>query len=236
MLESCGMDEHQIILASNSPRRQQLITLGGWKFRVWPANIDEGRFTGEAPDKYVFRVAEAKAGAVTKAVTALQEPGFPSNVLVLAADTTVADGDEILGKPDGPQDARRMLRQLRGKTHQVYTALVLISLIDGKLSKDLCVTQVPMRNYFNEEIDAYVDSSDPLDKAGAYAIQNPDFHPVDTLMGCYASVMGLPLCHLVRTLRQFDVFPQTDVPKACQAALSYDCPVFAAILRGEQVG
>ncbi len=232
MLESGRMDDRQIILASNSPRRRQLLMLGGWKFQVQPADIDESRFSGEAPGSYVMRVAEAKA----RAVAALEGPAFPTNGLILAADTTVADGDDILGKPDGPQDARRMLRQLRGKVHQVYTALVLISLDDGRLLRDLCMTQVPMRDYSNEEIDTYVDSGDPLDKAGAYAIQHPGFHPVDTLMGCYASVMGLPLCHLVRTMRKFNVIPQPDVPKACQAAMSYDCPVFAAVLRGEPVG
>ena len=226
------MDDRVIILASNSPRRLQLLSLGGWKFQIWPASIDESRLPGEAPEQYGLRVAEAKA----RAVIASDGSAFPANGLVLAADTIVIDGDELLGKPAGQADAGRMLRQLRGKPHRVCTALVLISVDNGRVVRDLCMTRVPMRNYSDEEISAYVASGDPLDKAGAYAIQHLGFHPVNNLMGCYASVMGLPLCHLVRALRQFDVAPQIDVPKACQAELDYDCPVFAAVLRGEQVG
>jgi predicted house-cleaning NTP pyrophosphatase (Maf/HAM1 superfamily) len=93
-----------------------------------------------------------------------------------------------------------------------------------------------MRNYSDEEIDAYVLSGDPLDKAGAYAIQNSRFHPVQAMKGCYASVMGLPLCHLLRVLRKMDVQPDADIPAACQSLLQYPCPVSSAILRGEQIG
>jgi hypothetical protein len=93
-----------------------------------------------------------------------------------------------------------------------------------------------MRNYSDEEIDAYVFSGDPLDKAGAYAIQHPDFHPVESMTGCYASVMGLPMCHLVRVLRKLDVTPNGDVPANCQIYLHYQCPVSRRILSGEQAG
>ncbi len=87
-----------------------------------------------------------------------------------------------------------------------------------------------MRNYREDEIDEYVASGDPLDKAGAYAIQHAGFHPVDGLKGCYANVMGLPLCHLVRSLSHFGVHPLVDVPSVCQGAFHYDCPVFMSIL------
>lgn len=93
-----------------------------------------------------------------------------------------------------------------------------------------------MRDYSEEEIDAYLLTGDSLDKAGAYAIQHSRFQPVEKLSGCYASVMGLPLCHLLRTLRQLDLPPVADVPTACQTYLDYQCPVSSAILRGEQVG
>ena len=93
-----------------------------------------------------------------------------------------------------------------------------------------------MRDYGDEEIDAYVASGDPLDKAGAYGIQHQKFHPVERMSGCYASVMGLPLCHLTRTLRSFDIAPLTDIAARCQSWLNYDCPISAAVLRGEQVG
>ena len=92
-----------------------------------------------------------------------------------------------------------------------------------------------MRNYSDEEIDAYVQSGDPLDKAGAYAIQHPHFHPVENLAGCFASVMGLPLCRLTYLLEQFDIIPEPSVGMRCQADLEYDCPISDAILHGESV-
>jgi predicted house-cleaning NTP pyrophosphatase (Maf/HAM1 superfamily) len=90
-----------------------------------------------------------------------------------------------------------------------------------------------MRPYRDDEIEAYVASGDPLDKAGAYAIQHTGFHPVEALAGCYASVMGLPLCHLTRLLRRLDASPKTDIAAECQAHLQYGCPVYASILDGQ---
>jgi len=104
---------------------------------------------------------------------------------------------------------------------------------DGNLLTDVCVTDVPMRNYSDEEIHAYVATGDPLDKAGAYAIQHADFNPVIDMQGCYASVMGLPLCHVTRLLREMDIEPGADLPANCQSFLNYACPAFARILRGE---
>jgi len=129
-----------------------------------------------------------------------------------------------------------MLKSLRGHTHQVYSALAVLRMRDERLITDLCVTDVPMRNYSDEELEAYVLTGDPLDKAGAYAIQHPGFHPVENMKGCYASVMGLPLCHLIRVLRMLGVPVDTDIPAACQSLLKYQCPVSPAILRGEQIG
>jgi predicted house-cleaning NTP pyrophosphatase (Maf/HAM1 superfamily) len=93
-----------------------------------------------------------------------------------------------------------------------------------------------MRNYTDAAIEAYVQSGDPLDKAGAYAIQHPQFQPVESMSGCFASVMGLPMCHLVRLLARMDISPNANVPANCQTSLHYSCPVSSAILRGEQVG
>lgn len=129
-----------------------------------------------------------------------------------------------------------MLCRLRGHTHQVYTGIAVLRMSDETLITDLCVTDVPMRAYGDGEIEAYVATGDPLDKAGAYAVQNPRFHPVEHLSGCYASVMGLPLCHLTRTLRQLDIVPRTDISAECQSALDYACPISSAVLRGEMVG
>jgi predicted house-cleaning NTP pyrophosphatase (Maf/HAM1 superfamily) len=126
-----------------------------------------------------------------------------------------------------------MLRALRGRTHQVYTAIALmdVSRHAGQPLSDLATTEVPMRNYADDEIAAYIASGDPLDKAGAYAIQHDGFHPVAELRGCFANVMGLPLCHLARALRAMKVEPIADVPTVCQSYLRYRCPVFADILQ-----
>ena len=217
-----------IILASNSPRRRQLLNWTGWTFQVSPVDIDETPYPGEAPDIYVSRLARAKAEARTK-------HSHPE-CLVLAADTIVADGQVLLGKPEGPDEAVDMLRRLKGRSHQVYTAIHLISTGDGRSTADRCCANVPMRAYTEDEIAAYVESGDPLDKAGAYAIQHAGFHPVEDFHGCFACVVGLPLCHLVRSMARLGFSPVHDVPTACQANLNYSCPVYKAVLRGEDVG
>jgi len=216
-----------LVLASNSPRRRQLITLTGWSFSVSAADVDESQQPGESPSAYVLRLAQAKA----RAVAAGCHPGQ----IVIGADTAVVDGEAILGKPRDAAEAGAMLRRLRGHTHQVYTGLAALRIDDGRLLTDLCATDVPMRAYGDEEIRAYVSTGDPLDKAGAYAIQHADFQPVESMSGCYASVMGFPLCHLVRLLRRFEVAPEADIPAECQNFLQYECPVSRSILSGEPV-
>lgn len=197
-------------------------------FSVAVSDVDESLREGEAPADYVLRLAEEKArAAMTKA--------RPQHIIV-AADTAVVDDKTILGKPSDRADAVEMLKGLRGHKHQVYTGLALINMRDGQLLTDLCVTDVPMRNYSDQEIEAYVESGDPLDKAGAYAIQHPRFQPVENMSGCFASVMGLPLCHLVRAMAKMGIMPGGDVPQNCQTHLHYQCPVSSAILRGGQVG
>lgn len=228
MLESQAVSEQPtLILASNSPRRQQLLALGGWSFQVSVADIDESQLPGEAPGDYVQRVADRKA---RKSAENVHDAS-----VILAADTAVVDGGDILGKPANEVDAVRMLKRLRGHTHQVYTGLALLRKCDDYALTDLTVTDVPMRDYSDEEIDAYVQSGDPLDKAGAYAIQHPRFHPVENLEGCFASVMGLPLCRLIYLMGQFNIHPESSVGIRCQAELQYDCPISSAILRGELV-
>ena len=197
-------------------------------FDVRPAYVDESRLPGEAPAAYVLRLAEEKARA--RAASAHHD------LTILGADTAVVDGDAILGKPNDMAEAVEMLRRLRRRTHQVYTGIAILRLSDGRLATDLCVTNVPMRDYSDDEIETYVATGDPLDKAGAYAIQNPIFHPVEKMAGCYASVMGLPLCHLTRSLHQLDIAPGTNISTECQSALKYACPISAAVLRGEMAG
>ena len=207
-----------------------MLALGDWTFNVIVADVDESvRPFGESPADYVLRLAETKARAITA----------HADQVILAADTTVVDGNDILGKPQDKVEAFAMLTRLRGRTHQVYTGVALLRLSDGLLLKELSVTDVPMRNYSDEEIDAYVQTGDPLDKAGAYAIQHPRFRPVAMpsqgragMSGCYAGVMGLPMCHVVRMMRKMDVAPNADVPMKCQTLLEYQCPVSSAILSG----
>ncbi|MBI3153690.1 MAG: septum formation protein Maf [Chloroflexi bacterium] len=220
-------EKNVLVLASNSPRRRQLLALGNWNFNVIVADVDETQLEGESPRDYVLRLARAKALAI--------QPRAESEAVIIGSDTTVVDGDSILGKPVDKEDAERMLKQLRGRTHQVYTGLALYRKRDGKTLTELSVTDVPMRNYSDEEIAAYIKTGDPMDKAGAYAIQHPDFQPVESMQGCYASVMGLPMCHVLRALKEFDIAPSADVPSACQSLLNYDCQVSPAILRGELI-
>jgi len=209
------------VLASNSPRRQQLVGLITLEFQVLPADVDETPLDGEPADRYVQRLAASKARCTGNQLD--------STVLVIAADTTVVDGNQILGKPVDNEDAERMLRQLRGRSHQVYTAIALLR--NEQLLVECCSTDVPMRNYSEAEMQVYIESGDPLDKAGAYAIQHTGFHPVDNLQGCYANVVGLPLCHLVRSLRKMAVALEIDVSAACKMTFDYDCPISEAILQ-----
>ena len=210
-----------ILLASNSPRRKELLGWTGLVFSVHAEDIDETVLEGESPCTYVSRLALQKAQAAAK-----RTPGK----LILAADTTVADGDEILGKPVDREDAKRMLLQLRGHVHWVHTALTLIDAEKSESISELCTTPVEMREYTNAELERYLDTNDPLDKAGAYAIQHSEFHPVIHMSGCYASVIGLPLCHLVRGLRKLGADDLSAIPTACQKNLRYDCPVTRQIL------
>jgi septum formation protein len=197
-------------------------------FSVSVSNVDESQRNGEPPAEYVLRLAETKA----RAAVANARPEH----IIIGADTAVVDGNRILGKPRDMQEATVMLQSLRGHAHQVYTALAILRMYDEELETELCITDVPMRDYSDDEIEEYVLTGDPLDKAGAYAIQHRGFHPAASMKGCYASVMGMPLCHLLRALRKMDVNPGADIPVACQSYLEYQCFVSRAILRGAQVG
>jgi len=214
-----------LVLASNSPRRKQLIALGGWVYRVEPAQVDENPLPAEDPLAYVLRLAQSKARAVA-------ERSLAEDV-ILAADTTVVDGGEILGKPSDRFEAEAMLRRLRGRQHQVFTALAVLRLSDNSLVTDWCVTDVPMRAYSDDEMQAYITTGDPLDKAGAYAIQHPGFKPVSELQGCFANVMGLPLCHVVRALEKLGIHTDENIPQLCQEELQYNCSFFRLVQRGE---
>lgn len=204
------------------------MALGNWIVSSCVPEVDETRLSGEAPADYVLRLAESKARAAIA--------GSPAAVVIAAADTVVVDGNDVLGKPADADHALRMLRQLRGRTHQVYTGLAVLDGTSRQLLTDVCVTNVPMRDYTDAELSTYVASGDSLDKAGAYGIQHAGFHPVREMAGCYASVMGLPICHLLRLLARLGAASQPELPDRCQAHLNYACPVSSAILHGEPVG
>jgi len=217
-----------IVLASNSPRRREMLAWMEVPFTTTAADVDETPHGGETPEAYVMRLAQEKVSAC--------ERQAPFNAVILAADTAVADGSQIIGKPLDTEDAVRILRQLRNRHHMVHTAVVVGLPSRGISELELCSTRVKMRAYSEEELAVYVQSGDPLDKAGAYAIQHEGFNPVDRLSGCYASVMGLPLCHIERALRRLGFGVRKRVPYRCQRELSYICPVFKRILAGEDVG
>lgn len=220
MLESNNMAP-DLLLASNSPRRRQLLGLTGWVFDVCPVDIDESVLPGEFPAQYVLRLAQQKAQAAGYYASAGQ--------LILAADTTVTDGTHILGKPFSPADARQMLTSLRGRDHRVLTAVAIYDPVTCVLHSDLCETRVWMRDYSDLEMDDYIDSGDPLDKAGAYAIQNSTFHPVQAIEGCYACVVGLPLCRVVNLMRVFGRVAPQDVTWDCQNGNNHTCAVYRAM-------
>lgn len=215
------------ILASASPRRRELIHLLGLPFEVQQADVDEEQVTHPDPAVNAMMTARLK---VTTVAAAIKE-----SAIVVGADTIVALGKRVLGKPAGQAEAWEMLRALRGRLHQVHSGLAVANTVTGQLLTDVASVQVPMRPYSDAEIAAYVASGDPFDKAGGYAIQHPEFRPVSHLSSCYAAVVGLPLCHLARLLRELDVPTNPEIAAACQRYHQYDCPVYAEIL-GERPG
>ncbi len=206
-----------LVLASGSPRRRKLLALGGWEFLVLPVEIDESPSPGERPRDYVTRIARQKVTMATSQ--------SPMGTVVLAADTAVVAGDQILGKPINSEDAVNTLKRLRGGPHQVYTALAIMREDDQILFTDVCITNVFMRHYSDLELLTYVESGDPMDKAGAYAIQHHSFDPVERLDGCYTNVVGLPLCYLYRMLRKLDGPIPKDVSPLCQASPTEPCQI-----------
>ncbi|HWP29215.1 MAG TPA: Maf family protein [Chloroflexota bacterium] len=184
------MAANGLVLASASPRREQLLRQLGVRFTVLAPEVDETPRPGEAPEMLAQRLARAKAAAV-----AARCPG----ALVLAADTVVALDGWLLGKPADAAEATAMLRALRAAPHDVYTG-VCVREPDGSEHVAVERTRVWMRAYSDAEIARSVASGELFDKAGAYAIQDPVLQPVARLVGCYTNVVGLPLCQAARLL------------------------------------
>lgn len=188
-------------------------------FLAQPAQADEEVEDHEEPSEVALRLSRAKASELADAY-----PG----TLILGCDTIVSLAGQILGKPTDAEEARAMLTRLRDRSHSVYTGLTLIGA--GQESSHLVETRVTMRDYTDDELATYIASGDPLDKAGAYAIQNRDFHPVASWEGCYANVVGLPLCHIARELSAWSVISPIDVAVVCQAYTGQRCALFSQIL------
>lgn len=201
----------QIILASASPRRKELLEQIGISFEICPAKGEE-RITKSVPHEVVEELASQKAIEVASMVRTYEETHqelvTPSDLMVIGADTIVSCGGQILGKPKDEHDACRMLKLLSGGTHQVYTGVSIVLLdASGKAGQVTFheKTDVTMRAMSEEEIRRYVATGEPMDKAGTYAIQGLAAMFVIGLDGDYYNVMGLPVCPLAMILRKFGV-------------------------------
>jgi septum formation protein len=204
-----------LLLASASPRRRQIISTLGLPFTVGVSPTNE-----EAMERAYQGPIDGLAPwlAAHKALMMLMQPET-TNRLIVTADTTVLLDDKVLGKPRDGEHARELLLALRGRWHRVVTGVVVSACIDGQihLRSASCTTPVLMRQYSEEEITAYIASGDPLDKAGAYGIQNTAFQPTERIDGCYLNVVGLPVCVLVGLLAEFKVYPPSSVSSSASA-------------------
>ena len=185
----------RLILASASPRRRELLAQAGFQFEVDPAHIPEDPLPGEDPIAYVTRLAREKAQAVFARLST--GSGARSGLAILGADTTVTLDGHILGKPSDAADAARMLRMLSGRSHRVITGVALVTSHSADTAAE--VTAVRFVTLSESEIAAYVTTGEPMDKAGAYAIQGRAARWIPRIEGCYFNVVGLPLA-LVSTL------------------------------------
>jgi len=183
--------QDEIILASKSPRRQYLLRKAGLDITVTPSRIDEQRLETESARAYVRRLATSKAEDVARR--------FPQ-AWVIGADTIVSIHGAIMGKPEGREDAREMLQRLSGETHQVYTGYCICNHSNHRLVNDVVVTEVTFKELSAAEIEWYIHTSEPFDKAGAYAIQGLGTFLVRRIHGSYTNVVGLPVCEVIEIL------------------------------------
>jgi len=183
--------EPSVILASESPRRRELLTQAGVCFEVIPSSIDEDAFTMAAPEGYVRSLAEAKATAVARL--------YPRS-WVIGADTIVHLDGAVLGKPDAPCEARTMLRQLSGRTHQVFTGYCVCCRSAGRSHSAVVATDVTFKSLTDDEIRWYTKTPEPYDKAGGYGIQGAGAFLVERINGSYTNVVGLPVCEVMDCL------------------------------------
>lgn len=183
----------KLILASKSPRRKYLLEQAGIEFDVVPSQFDENAMALKKPNLYVQALSQAKAEEVAQK--------FPDR-WIIGADTIVLIDGQILGKPTGKDAARRMLEQLSGQTHQVYTGFTICCIDRKKTHTDAVCTDVTFKELSQNEIEWYIHTDEPFDKAGAYAIQGLGTFLVKTIKGSYTNVVGLPVCEVIEHLIQ----------------------------------
>ena len=182
---------NQLILASKSPRRYELLKQVGFDFDAVPSRVEEDFVKGESPQKHVLRLAEAKA---------LDVGNRHPDRWVIAADTIVYINHSILGKPRSREEAKKMLRRLSGKEHQVLTGFSVVHLERGKWDREGVQTAVKVKKLTQAELEWYVETGEPFDKAGGYAIQGIGSFMIESIKGSYTNVVGLPICELIQML------------------------------------
>jgi septum formation protein len=181
----------ELILASKSPRRRYLLKQAGLSFAVIPSQFDEDSIRLSAPDQYVMALSRAKAKDIAEK--------YPDS-WIIGADTIVVIDGKILGKPADPAEARRMLTDLSGQTHRVYTGYTICCLNRRRSFTEAVCTDVRLKQLSEEEMDWYISTGEPFDKAGAYAIQGLGTFLVKSVHGSYTNVVGLPVCEVVEFL------------------------------------
>jgi septum formation protein len=212
------------LLASQSPRRRELLSLLPYPFSIVVPNVDEDLYLDRDPADYVLHTAGQKAEAIASGISHTADAP-----LIIAADTTVALTGEILGKPGDHNEARNMLLKLRGRTHQVHTGLWVVDGRSGRNRMSVHSAAVTMREYSAAEINNYIATGDPFDKAGGYAIQHTSFQPVKSLAGCFLGVMGLSVCDLLIQMSSLGIPLLFDSATILSAHQGFECPLFDRI-------
>jgi septum formation protein len=192
------MNPRRIILASSSPRRRELLTGIGLDFEIIPSHVPEVHEEGEPPEVYVSRLSRSKAAAIAEA---------HPEAWVIAADTTVMLEDELLEKPVDRADAVRMLETIAGRTHIVYTGVTLQRAASEWCETRVAESEVRMLPLTREDVEWYVDTGEPMDKAGSYAVQGIGAMFIESIHGSYTNVVGLPLATLFQMLRRAGIDP-----------------------------
>lgn len=219
-MEHVRVSGPRLLLASASPRRRELLAHLGLPFDTISPDVDEEAPEGQGlrPEEWAVTLAQRKTRAVVSQA---------ASRITVAADTIVVQRGVILGKPKDLDHARQMLHRLRAGEHEVITGVAVLDAASGREACAHAATRVRMRDYADEEMEVFLQEGNPLDKAGAYAIQDPAFHPAASWDGCYCNVVGLPLGTLLRLLRGLGHGAKPQLPPQCQG-----CPELPKLLPG----